>query len=63
MLKFLLALFTGMFTGTFNGTSSTPAKPQGMNEGDYHSGPHGYSPNTAYPDSEYGDPDWEAEEH
>lgn len=25
-----------------------------MNEGDVHSGPHGYSPNTAYPDTEYG---------
>ena len=26
----------------------------GMNEGDYHSGTHGYSPNTAYPNTEYG---------
>jgi hypothetical protein len=26
----------------------------GMNEGDYHSGPHGYSPNTAYPETQYG---------
>ena len=25
-----------------------------MNEGDYHSGPHGYSANTAYPNTEYG---------
>ena len=25
-----------------------------MNEGDVHSGPHGYSPNTAYPETEYG---------
>lgn len=58
MIKFLLALFTGMFTGT----SSKPAQSQGMNEGDYHSGPHGYSPNTAYPESEYGDRDWEGEE-
>ena len=26
----------------------------GMNEGDYHSGPAGYSPMTAYPDTQYG---------
>lgn len=25
-----------------------------MNEGDVHSGPEGYSPNTAYPDTFYG---------
>lgn len=28
-------------------------KPQ-MNEGDFHSGPEGYSPNTAYPNTFYG---------
>jgi hypothetical protein len=38
-----------------------------MNEGDYHSGPYGYSPNTAYPETQYGsgfdeDADWN-EEH
>jgi hypothetical protein len=33
-----------------------------MNEGDVHSGPHGYSPNTAYPETQYGsDFDEEAE--
>jgi hypothetical protein len=26
----------------------------GMNQGDYHSGPAGYSPNTAYPNTQYG---------
>jgi len=26
----------------------------GMNEGDYHSGPYGYSPGTAYPHTQYG---------
>lgn len=26
----------------------------GMNEGDFHSGPSGYSPNTAYPETQYG---------
>ena len=33
-----------------------------MNEGDVHSGPHGYSPMTAYPETQYGsgfDPDAE----
>jgi len=25
-----------------------------MDQGDYHSGPLGYSPNTAYPDTQYG---------
>jgi hypothetical protein len=25
-----------------------------MNEGDLHSGPHGYSANTAYPETQYG---------
>jgi hypothetical protein len=34
-----------------------------MDEGDFHSGPHGYSPNTAYPETQYGssfdeDADW-----
>lgn len=26
-----------------------------MEEGDYHSGPDGYTPNTSYPESHYGD--------
>ena len=25
-----------------------------MNQGDNHSGPHGYSPGTAYPETQYG---------
>lgn len=29
-------------------------KPESMNQGDMHSGPEGYSPNTAYPDTFYG---------
>lgn len=28
--------------------------PNQMNEGDYHSGPAGYSPNTPYPETQYG---------
>jgi hypothetical protein len=36
-------------------------------EGNVHSGPHGYSPNTAYPETQYGsgfdpDADWNHEE-
>jgi hypothetical protein len=29
-------------------------KPEGMNQGDFHSGPQGYSPGTAYPETFYG---------
>ena len=25
-----------------------------MDQGDYHSGPEGYTPNTAYPETQYG---------
>ncbi len=39
----------------------------GMDEGDYHSGPEGYSPNTAYPETQYGsmfdeEADWNEDE-
>jgi hypothetical protein len=39
----------------------------GMNNGDYYNGPHGYSPMTGYPETQYGsgfDPDaqWNHEE-
>lgn len=38
-----------------------------MNQGDFHSGPEGYSPNTAYPETQYGswwdeDADWNEEQ-
>lgn len=41
---------------------------QGHDEGDFHSGPEGYSPNTAYPDTQYGsafdeEAEWNSEEH
>jgi hypothetical protein len=29
--------------------------PDGMNEGDFHSGPGGYEPGTAYPETHYGE--------
>jgi hypothetical protein len=34
--------------------ASRPATPADMNEGDLHSGPEGYTPNTAYPETYYG---------
>jgi len=45
-------------------TTSTPAQ---MNEGDMHSGPEGYSANTAYSETQYGsmfdeEADWNEEE-
>jgi len=36
---------------------SAPSAPSAipyMDQGDYHSGPLGYSPNTAYPETQYG---------
>lgn len=48
----------------------TPASDEidGMNNGDYYNGPHGYSPMTGYRETQYGsgfDPDaeWNHEEH
>jgi hypothetical protein len=39
-----------------------------MNEGDIHSGPYGYSPNTPYQETQYGsrfdeEADWNEDEH
>lgn len=47
--------------------SSTPNLDR-MDQGDYHSGPEGYSPNTAYPETQYGsgfdeDASWNEDEH
>ena len=65
MFDFLKKLF---------GTSAvTPIHPtprpvdSKMNEGDIHSGPHGYSPNTPYTETQYGsmfdeEADWNEEE-
>ena len=36
------------------GWISDDALGETMNQGDYHSGPAGYSPNTPYPDTQYG---------
>lgn len=64
MIEFLKQLF---------GLQSSKHMPQQkpvntvMDEGDFHSGPNGYSPNTAYPETQYGsrfdeDAEWN-EEH
>ncbi len=66
MLNFLKRLF---------GIASTTAMPPvsravdtSMNEGDVHSGPHGYSPNTPYVETQYGsgfdeEAEWNEEHH
>ena len=50
-------LFGGSSVGD-SGVASRPIETSGrgsqMNEGDIHSGPAGYSPNTSYPETQYG---------
>jgi hypothetical protein len=46
----------------------TPTTHSHMNEGDIHSGPYGYSPNTPYQETQYGsrfdeEADWNEDEH
>jgi hypothetical protein len=53
---FVLVAVLGLisiFLGAGNSTSRPAASSQ-MNEGDFHSGPEGYTPNNAYPDTYYG---------
>ena len=54
-LGLVIVLFSILNGGTPNmaGRSSGP-RDLSMNEGDFHSGPEGYSPNTAYPNTFYG---------
>jgi len=62
--------FVGVFSsppGVATPTRTTRG-PEQMNEGDMHSGPEGYSANTAYPETQYGsgfddEADWNEEEH
>jgi hypothetical protein len=55
-------------TGPIGGSEADASDEiDGMNEGDYHSGPAGYSPMTAYPETQYGsgfdeDADWHEEQ-
>lgn len=53
---FVLAVVLGLIS-IFSGASagaSVSATPSEMNEGDFHSGPEGYTPNTTYPETYYG---------
>lgn len=62
---FLVFLLRLIFGGAMRAVQS-PGNTTGMtadDEGNVHSGPHGYSPNTAYPETQYGsgfdpDADW-----
>ena len=66
MFKWLRELFSASPSGSTPPTPRdyTRLRPQDpMDQGDYHSGPEGYSPNTAYPETQYGsmfdeDADW-----
>ena len=52
MFRFFRCLL-GLET-TDQATTSIGKSVSGMNEGDYHSGPEGYSPNTPYSETQYG---------
>jgi hypothetical protein len=65
MFSFLKRLF-GISTTTPPQVAQRPVNSP-MDEGDIHSGPHGYSPNTAYPGTQYGsrfdeEAEWNEEE-
>jgi hypothetical protein len=55
VIQWLKRLF-GFDGSTYQPPATTPRSTVAsqMDQGDYHSGPHGYSPNTAYPGTEYG---------
>jgi hypothetical protein len=48
-----LGKFLSYDPSVYRPPANEKSKPQ-MNQGDFHSGPEGYSPNTAYPDTFYG---------
>jgi hypothetical protein len=52
----LIVILFSILTGATSSTTgpSNALEDSSMNEGDFHSGPQGYSPNTAYPDTFYG---------
>jgi hypothetical protein len=52
LVIFLFSILSGETSGTT--VRSNALGDSSMNEGDFHSGPFGYSPNTAYPDTFYG---------
>ena len=67
-MGFLSWLFGIKPTERLDTPEQRPFPNQHMDEGDYHSGPNGYSPNTAYPETQYGsgfdeEADWNDDEH
>ena len=58
----VIAFITAMARAIKNTPSITPSMRHqsasddidGMNNGDYYNGPHGYSPMTGYPETQYG---------
>ena len=52
LVVFLFSIMTGVTSSKASPSSSSGNSS--MNEGDFHSGHEGYSPNTAYPDTFYG---------
>jgi hypothetical protein len=72
LVRFFWRILVGMWTLGATPTSQTrqARAQQGMSaeeEGNVHSGPYGYSPNTAYPETQYGslfnpDAEWNHEE-
>lgn len=50
---FVVFIWSGV--GPAESSSERDDSRNSMNEGDFHSGPGGYEPNTAYPDSHYGE--------
>lgn len=66
MFRFLRCLFGLESTQPTNAKNSSSSSA--MNEGDFHSGPAGYSPNTPYVGTQYGsgfdeEADWADGEH
>lgn len=71
-IAFVIGIMRFIFSPVSPSTQTTVTQNQsdmidGMNNGDYYNGPHGYSPMTGYPETQYGsgfDPnaDWNHEE-
>ncbi len=54
MYRVLIHFFWNSKHGISDTTQSRNPQLSPMNEGDVHSGPRGYSPNTAYTETQYG---------
>lgn len=68
MFKWLQAFILGTHPKGLSSEKNAAAPQSLMNEGDLHSGTHGYSANTPYPETQYGSghnesADWHDEEH